>query len=355
LKLPTREKHEPEYRYKKERNPMPARNELNIRAAAVGLDNTTIANDSKLEQKILFLEKRQSTITGTAATTTLTTTGTATNGETITFTDMAGSRVYTLKTALTEVAASGTLTSTGTIPNDGDSVSIGAYTYVFKTTLDTGTAFAQLLAAPSYSEVLINASAANALANLKKAINASGIAGTDYTSNVIAHPLVTGGTLTTTTLLVTAKQTGSDNYRGVTISTGVSKSATTLSWGTGSLVGGVDPVANEILIGAAATNTLDNIKDAINSTSVSGGPGSTYSSNTKRISIVTAGTKTATTLVIAATDTNLLGTALGTTETMANASFTGSTLSAGTLGSLASSGSTTAGARGVSGDKNVTL
>lgn len=334
---------------------MPARNELAIRASAVGFDPTTIANDSKLEQKILWLEKRQSTITGTAPTTTLTTTGTASNGETITLTDPVGSRVYTLKTALTEVAASGTLTSTGTIPNDGDAVNIGAYTYVFKTTLDTGTTATQLLGSPSYSEVLINSSAANALANLKKAVNASGVSGTDYTSNVIAHPLVTAGTITSTTLVVNAKMTGSDNYRGVTISTGVSKSATTLSWGAASLTGGVDPVMNEILIGAAATNTLDNIKDALNATSVSGTPGTTYSSNTRRSTIVTAGAKTSTTLVIAATDTNALGTTLGTTETMANASFTGTTMSAGTLGSLTSATSTTGGARGVSGDKNVSL
>jgi hypothetical protein len=196
---------------------MPARNELNIRASAVGLDSTTIPNDSKLEQKILFLEKRQSTIAGTAPTTTLTTTGTASNNETITFTNMNGSRVYTLKTALSSPA-----------------------------------------------------------------------------------------------------------------------------------------VANEILIGAAATNTLDNIKDAINGTSVSGGPGTTYSSNTMRNQLVTAGTKTATTLVIASTDSNMNG-QLGTTETMANASFTGATMTAGTLGSYAGVTSTTNGGRGVSGDRNTTL
>lgn len=197
---------------------MPARNELAIRAAAVGLDHTTIPNDSKLEQKVLFLEKRQSAITGTAPTTTLTTTGTASNGETIVFTTPKGSRTYTLRTALTTPA-----------------------------------------------------------------------------------------------------------------------------------------VANEILIGAAATNTLDNIKDAINGTSVSGGPGTTYSAPTMRLPVATAGTKTATTLVIAATDTNLYGTTLGTTETMANASFTGATMSAGTLGSVASPTSATNGGAGVSGDRNVTL
>jgi hypothetical protein len=197
---------------------MPARNELSIRANAVGLDPTTIPNDSKLEQKILWLEKRQSTIAGTAPTTTLTMSGIAANGETITFSDAQGTRVYTLRTALTSPA-----------------------------------------------------------------------------------------------------------------------------------------VPNEILIGAAATNTLDNIKDAINATSVSGGPGTTYGTGTMRNRGLTAGTKTATTLVIAATDSNAIGANLSTTETMVNGSFTGATLSAGTLGSYTSSNSTSSGWAGVSGDRNTTL
>jgi hypothetical protein len=191
------------------------RNELAVRATAVGLDPTTIPNDSKLEQKVLYLEKRQTAITGTAPTTTLTSTGVAVDAETLTLGGTSGSRVYTFKTALT-----------------------GA--------------------------------------------------------------------------------------------------------------------ANEVLIGAAATNTLDNLKDAINGTTVSGGPGTTYGTGTKRNADFTAGTKTATTLVIASTDTNANGSA-ATTETMTNFSFTGSTMSAGTLGSIASATSTTAGAPGLSGDKNTTL
>lgn len=194
---------------------MPSRNELALRAAAQGLDPTTIANDSKLEQKVLWLEKRSSTITGTAPTTTLTSTGVAQNNETMTLAGQSGTRVYTFKTTLT-----------------------GA--------------------------------------------------------------------------------------------------------------------ANEILIGAAATNTLDNIKDAINGTAVSGGPGTTYGTGTVRNQDFTAGTKTATTLVIASTDTNANSSA-GTTETLANFSFTGATMSAGTLGSFATATNTSSGAPGVSGDANTTL
>lgn len=191
---------------------MAQRNELAIRAAAVGFDHTTISNDSKLEQKVLYLEKRASAITGTAPTTTLTSTGTAGNNETFTLVGSSGTRVYTLKTTLT-----------------------GA--------------------------------------------------------------------------------------------------------------------ANEVLIGAAATNTLDNIKSAINGT---GTPGTDYSQLTTRNEDFTGGAKNSTTLVIASTDTNANSSA-GTTETMANFSFTGATMSAGTLGSLAVPTTTTGGAPGISGDNNTSL
>lgn len=186
---------------------MASRNELNVRAYALGFDAATIPNDSKLEQKILYLEKNfTQNVTGTAPTTTLTSTGTAGNNETFTI----GDRVYTLKTTLT-----------------------GA--------------------------------------------------------------------------------------------------------------------ANEVLIGAAATNTLDNIKEAINGT---GTPGTNYSQATLRHPHVTAGAKNATTLVIASTDTNTSG-SLATTETMANFAFTGGTLSAGTLGSVTVAGSGTRDTvAGISGDEN---
>jgi hypothetical protein len=189
---------------------MPSRAELNARAYALGFDAATIPNDSKLEQKVLWLEKNfTQNVTGTAPTTTLTSSGTAGNNETFTI----GNRTYTLKTTLT-----------------------GA--------------------------------------------------------------------------------------------------------------------ANEVLIGVAATNTLDNIKEAINGT---GTPGTNYTQGTLRHDLVTAGAKNATTLVIAATDTNVGG-SIASTETMANFAFTGATLSAGTLGSVTVTG---AGTRdtfaGIAGDENTSL
>ena len=193
---------------------MPSRNELNVRARAVGFDPTTIANDSKLEQKVLYLEKNSSpAITGTAPTGTLTSSGVAVADETVTI----GGVTYTWKAAITAASA-----------------------------------------------------------------------------------------------------------------------------------------ANEVKIGAAATNSLDNLKDAINGTALVGAPGTEYSQKTVRHPHVTAGAKTATTLVVASTDTNTSG-ALATTETMTNWAWGAATLSAGTAGTQTQNTSTSAGVAGISGDRNTSL
>jgi hypothetical protein len=194
---------------------MPSRQELNLRAYAMGFDPSTIANDSKLEQKVLFLEKNQTSvaITGTAPTTTLTSSGVAVAAETMT---------------------------------------VGGVTYTFRASV-------------------------------------------------------------------------------------------------------TNTIPNEIKIGAAATNTLDNIKDAINGTASVAVPGTDYSSSTARNPLVTAGTKTATTLVIAPTDTNIGGSS-ATTETMTNFAFTGATMSAGTLAAVVTANPAVKDTKaGVSGDKNTSL
>lgn len=93
--------------------------------------------------------------------------------------------------------ASSTLTSDATTPSDGATIVIGGVTYTAKTAL-TGAAY----------EVFINSSAANFLTNLKKAINGTGTAGTDYGNGTVAHPLVNATTLTATTLLIVSEVTG---------------------------------------------------------------------------------------------------------------------------------------------------
>lgn len=191
---------------------MAQRNELAMRARALGFDPTTIPNDSKLMQKVLYLEKNATAFTGTDGAQTLTTTGVFSNNETVTI----GSQTYTMKTALT---------------------------------------------------------------------------------------------------------------------------------GTGA-------TANEVLIGAAATNSLDNLKSAINGTA---GGGTTYGSATPTNNQVTAGTKTASTLAVNPIDKAVTNASIATTKSAANATWGAATVASGVGAVLAQDTTTTSGIAGISGDKNVNV
>lgn len=179
---------------------MPSRQELNLRARAVGIDPANYANDSKLEQRVIFEETSAGTESGTAAT--------------------------------------GTLTSTGVAPADGDTVTIGERTYTYKTAL-TGAA----------DEVLIGASAAAALDNLKSAINGTAGAGTTYGTGTAAHEEVTAGTNTDTTQVVTSNEEG---FGGNSIAT--TEASTVLSWGAATLASGAPGTAAVTASDAQATS-----------------------------------------------------------------------------------------------------
>lgn len=97
-------------------------------------------------------------------------------------------------------AALEVMTSDATAPADGATITVGPITYTFKTALTNG--------GNTPYEVLINTTAAAALTNLKKAINASGTPGTDYGHGTVAHPLVFATTITATALTVQALQSG---------------------------------------------------------------------------------------------------------------------------------------------------
>ena len=83
---------------------------------------------------------------------------------------------------------------------------------------------------------------------------------------------------------------------------------------------------DNILIGAALTNTLDNIKAAINGAS---GEGSLYSYGTVRHQEIYASNKTATTVVFHARRGGADFNTLASTETLSNNSFGAATLSGG--------------------------
>jgi len=319
------------------------RNELVIRASAVGLDPTQTAyiNDSKLEQKVLWLEKRGTTFSGTLASGTITnTTGVSTDGDTT----LIGGITYTYKTTLTEVAASTTLTI-GSEPSDGDVVSIGGYAYTFRTTLTNG--------GTAPGEVLINGSAANACTNLGYAIaNTGGTAGTNYGLGNTANPLVTVGTVTSSTVPLTASVSLTNAVAGNQIQTSVPVG--TAETFTGAFMsGGVNAVPYQVLIGGSVTNQLANLKKAINgSTTV----GTNYSTGTAAHPQVVAGTLTSTTLAITDNDYAVTNASIATTNptnTGTVNAWGSTTLTSGVKNQIAINTTTYSGVNGISGDAEV--
>lgn len=127
---------------------------MNLIAAKCGLDNTGYANDSALWERIKYLLKNSTAVSG--------------------------------------VLATGTLTASGVFSNN-ETVTIGSIVYRFRNTL-----------AQAY-DVKIGGSTAATLDNLKAAINASGTAGTEYYAGTFAHPQVTATTNTDTTQVVAAR------------------------------------------------------------------------------------------------------------------------------------------------------
>lgn len=129
-------------------------------------------------------------------------------------------------TAVGATKALATLTSDATAPDDGDTVTIGETVYTFVAALsDPAEPF----------EVLIGASAATALDNLKSAINASAGAGTTYGTGTTAHPSVIATTNTDTTQVIQAILGGTVGNTIVT-----TEQSDHLSWGDTEMVGGAD-------------------------------------------------------------------------------------------------------------------
>jgi hypothetical protein len=121
--------------------------------------------------------------------------------------------------------ASGTLTIAG-VPSDGDTVTIGGVVYTFVNTLVTA------------HDVLIGATAAATLVNLKAALNADSVsAGVLYGAGTDAHQHIVATTLTATTLKVVSRVVG---VIGNLVS--VAESSTVLSWSGSVLSGGVGSV-----------------------------------------------------------------------------------------------------------------
>ena len=204
-------------------------------------------------------------------------------------------------------------------------------------------------------QVLAGANVAASLDNLKLAINATGPAGTEYSTGTAAHPKVVATTNTDTAQTIRARVPGTSYNTIATTETlaNTTWADTTLGGGTGASDAGVttdnatitigtrtytavvelseslgaDAIADQIKWVTSEAVFLDNIKKAINQTGIAG---TDYSTGTTQNTQVIATTNDNTSQVI---NTRLLGSAgnsIATSTTLANYSWTSTVMASGT-------------------------
>ena len=229
---------------------------------------------------------------------------------------------------------------------DGDTITIGSTVYTLKNSLTT-----------AYQVKIGAATAADTIANLVAAINGAAGAGTLYGTGTVANTQVTAA-ISGSTMIVTAIVPGTA-ANAITISA----SSTCFSWAqiaaTGSLVAScaganndtivvgsktytlkttLTGAANEVLIGAAASNTAFNLVSAING---SAGAGIIYGTGTVASTQVTA-VLNGTIIILTAITAGSGGNSIATTTSSLCFAFTASTLTGGgTASTLAGGGNNT--------------
>lgn len=218
-----------------------------------------------------------------------------------------GATTYTFVSVLTEAYASAVLTSDNTEVTDGDTVTVNDQVYRFKDT-----------PAQANDVKRDGTTADTTLANLRAAINGTGTPGTEYFAGTLPATGVTAGAVTAHAITVTANALG-------TAANSFAKAETSshLDWdGAGAtFTGGVNSVANEVLIGANAAATLDNVKSAVNATT---GAGTVYSTATTANASVDATTNTNTTQLFEAKTAGSSGNSIVLTESSTHITVSGS-------------------------------
>lgn len=249
-------------------------------------------------------------IAATAATGTLTFTDQAIATQTATI----GTKVYTYRASVVDVAASGTLTFSGNAANN-NTVVIDGKTYTFKTTLTDVDGY-----------VKIGEDAAESIENLVAAIKKDpAFSSFKYAASTVVHPTVDYTSSDATTLVVTAKEAGTD---GNSITT--SKTGANLSWGGATLAGGaVNNVDGAVKVGATTAESVTNLIDAVNLNPATAGIGYAALTVAQPESIVAAQGAGTTLTLTAPISVGAAANSYATTDTLANANFGAATLTGG--------------------------
>lgn len=251
--------------------------------------------------------------------------------------------------------AGGTMTNgTAGVATTTATVTIGTTVYTYVSVLSENIITGNT---PIAYQVLKGSSVTTGLANLRKAINGTGIAGTDYSTGTVAHPDVVASASNATTLTIYTRTVGNaartavlnaiactENmantaWAGVDFTNGTTAAVTSdnalLTIGTRtytvvnelSQTSGASAVVDQILFGANDAAFLDNLKLAINGTGIAG---TNYSTGTTQNTQVEAAANAATTQVINARLLGVNGNAIATTSTCATYTWTSTVMASGT-------------------------
>ena len=158
----------------------------------------------------------------------------------------ANGNAIALSRSAANLAVSGALLTGGT----NESVTLNSQVFTFVEALDAATA----------NEVLINGQDVS-LTNLASAINGTSGSGTTYGTGTVASATVSAGAVTSHAITLTAVSPGT---AGNAYTLAVSGSH--LARGAATFSGGVNSIANEVLIGGSADATLTNVVEAVNAT-----------------------------------------------------------------------------------------
>lgn len=239
------------------------------------------------------------------------------------------------------------LTSNGTNVTDGKIVTLGAFVYRFKTT--PAQAF----------DIQIGDTAAETLDNWKAAVNASGTAGTEYYAGTTVHPYFIATTNTDTEQTIVARTVAGTTATNALNALVTTTNETTLSWedttyggGTNdsnpavttaaatltigtrtytavlelSETSGASAVADQILWETSEAVFLDNVKQAINGSGITG---TDYSTGTTENLDVYATTNTDTEQTIVAKIMGEDGNDIATSTTLADYAWTSTVMASG--------------------------